>query len=262
MRVALALLVLLAGWAGAVATAEPLASGSAFLSERLRARQADEAANPGMLWVDEGRRLWTRPAGSSGRACADCHGETGVSMRGVATRYPAVDEASGELLNLELRIDACRRARQGAPALAFESDALLQITDDVLIVNGDVVEILEKIEDDVRLELLDGSADDSQVRAFFNRRQGQLNLSCAHCHVRHAGARLRGDVISHGLPNGYPAYRLAWQSLGSLQRRLRACSAGVRAVQLDFGSPEYLALELYLAGRARGVPVETPAIRR
>ena len=254
MRVALALLVLLAGWAGAVATAEPLASGSAFLSERLRARQADEAANPGMLWVDEGRRLWTRPAGSSGRACADCHGETGVSMRGVATRYPAVDEASGELLNLELRIDACRRARQGAPALAFESDALLALTAFVAHQSRGLPMAVET----------GGAAAPYHAagRAFFNRRQGQLNLSCAHCHVRHAGARLRGDVISHGLPNGYPAYRLAWQSLGSLQRRLRACSAGVRAVQLDFGSPEYLALELYLAGRARGVPVETPAIRR
>ncbi len=98
--------------------------------------------------------------------------------------------------------------------------------------------------------------------AFFHRRQGQMNLSCAGCHVENAGRRLRGDTISHGLGNGYPAYRLEWQSLGSLHRRLRACSLGVRAVQLAAGAPEYLALELYLAKRAAGVPVETPAIRR
>src|SRR5690606_31003642 len=98
--------------------------------------------------------------------------------------------------------------------------------------------------------------------AFFNRRQGQLNLSCAQCHVANAGRRLRGDTISHGHGVGYPAYRLEWQTLGSLHRRLRACSFGVRAVQFEPGSPQYLALELYLAARARGVPLETPAIRK
>jgi sulfur-oxidizing protein SoxA len=73
---------------------------------------------------------------------------------------------------------------------------------------------------------------------------------------------LRGDTISHGVGTGYPAYRLEWNDVGSLHRRLRACSLGVRAIQFDYGSPEYLNLELYLAWRARGLPIETPAIRR
>jgi sulfur-oxidizing protein SoxA len=73
---------------------------------------------------------------------------------------------------------------------------------------------------------------------------------------------LRGDTISHGLGNGYPAYRLEWQSLGSLHRRLRSCSFGVRAIQFDAGSPEYVNLELYLAKHAEGVPIETPSIRK
>jgi sulfur-oxidizing protein SoxA len=97
---------------------------------------------------------------------------------------------------------------------------------------------------------------------FYNLRQGQLNLSCAQCHDSLAGRRLRGDVISNGVGTGYPAYRLEWNAVGSLHRRLRACSLGVRAIQFDYGSPEYLNLELYLAWRARGLPIETPAIRR
>lgn len=71
-----------------------------------------------------------------------------------------------------------------------------------------------------------------------------------------------GDIISSGIGTGFPAYRLEWNAMGSLHRRLRACSLGVRATQFPYGAAEYLALELYLAVRARGLPVEAPGIRR
>jgi hypothetical protein len=35
--------------------------------------------------------------------------------------------------------------------------------------------------------------------------------------------------LPEGHPNGYPIYRLEWQSVGSLQRRLRNCLFGLRA---------------------------------
>lgn len=235
------------------ARAEPLTSATAYLSDDLKAQQFDEARNPGMLWVGEGERLWEAPAGASGRPCAACHGAPG-SMRGVAARYPAVDAGSGELLNLEGRINRCRTRHQGAEALAYESDALLGLTAFVARQSlGMPVAVLT-----------DGAAASFHRagEAFFRRRQGQMNLSCAHCHDDNAGRSLRGDTISHGLGNGYPAYRLEWQSVGSLHRRLRSCAYGVRAVQPAPGSPEHLALELYLAGRAAGVAVETPAIRK
>jgi sulfur-oxidizing protein SoxA len=59
----------------------------------------------------------------------------------------------------------------------------------------------------------------------------------------------------------HPVYRLEWQSLGSLQRRLRNCMIGVRAEPYEYGAAEAVALELYLMGRARGMPIETPAVR-
>ena len=62
-------------------------------------------------------------------------------------------------------------------------------------------------------------------------------------------------------PTGYPLYRLEWQSLGSLQRRLRNCMIGMRAEPYEYGSTEYVDLEVYLTSRARGLPVETPAVR-
>lgn len=98
-------------------------------------------------------------------------------------------------------------------------------------------------------------------KARFNERQGQLNLSCAQCHDDNWSRQLAGNVIPQGHPNGYPLYRLEWQSLGSLQRRLRNCLIGMRAETYDYGSPEYVELESYLAARAKGLLVETPAVR-
>ena len=99
-------------------------------------------------------------------------------------------------------------------------------------------------------------------RELFYLRQGQINLSCAQCHEDNVGRHLRGDIISSAIPSGYPAYRIEWQTLGSLHRRLRACSLGVRAIQFPYGSEEYLSLELYLAKRAEGFHIEAPAIRK
>jgi sulfur-oxidizing protein SoxA len=240
----------LAGLAGAA----PPASGTALLSAELRAQQLDESANPGMLWVEEGARLWVEPAGAAGLSCAGCHGAPDESMRGVATRYPMWAAEAGALLNLEGRIDRCRTQHQHAGSLTYESDALLALT--ALVAR-------QSLGMPIRVSI-DGHAASYYTTGaeLYRRRQGQLNLSCAQCHDENAGKRLRGDVISDGVPTGYPVYRLEWQSLGSLHRRLRACSLGVRAVQFDYGSIEYLALELYLAKRAEGLPIETPAIRR
>ena len=90
---------------------------------------------------------------------------------------------------------------------------------------------------------------------------GQLNLSCAQCHDRLAGQRLAGSTIPQAHPNGYPLYRLEWQGMGSLYRRLRNCLTGVRAEPFPPDSPELVTLSLYLAWRANGLKVETPAVR-
>ena len=98
-------------------------------------------------------------------------------------------------------------------------------------------------------------------RRIYTERQGQLNLACVNCHDDNWGRKLAGNTIPQGHPTGYPIYRLEWQSLGSLQRRLRNCLAGMRAETYAFGSPELIALEAYLMFRARGMPMESPAVR-
>jgi sulfur-oxidizing protein SoxA len=98
-------------------------------------------------------------------------------------------------------------------------------------------------------------------KALFGMRQGQLNLACAQCHDDLAGQRLGGSVIPQGHPNGYPEYRLEWQAMGSLERRIRNCMVGVRAEPMADDSLELVELELYLGVRANGLKVETPAVR-
>ena len=174
-------------------------------------------------------------------------------MKGVATRYPLVDPQSSRLLNLEGRINQCRTKHQQAEPLAYESDELLGLT--AFVARQSFGMPMSVATDGVVKPFAD------RGQAFFNRRQGQLNLACKHCHVDNAGRPLRGNTISYGLGTGYPVYRLEWQSMGSLHRRLRSCSYGVRATRFPAGSQQYLELELYLAARAQGVKIDTPAIR-
>lgn len=255
-RPSTALAVLILALLNAASTAaQTRRSATEFLSPDLQAQQADDGANPGMLWVSEGAKLWATPPDSgAGKSCAGCHGETGDAMKGTATRYPQVDQKSGELLNLEGRINQCRTTRQGLPPLAYETDELLGLTAFVAHQSRGM-SLAPKT---------DGSAAPffAAGKAFYFERQGQLNVSCAQCHDDRVGSRLRGDTISSGLTGAYPVYRLDWQKSGSLHRRLRACSLGVRAVQLPAGSPEYLALELYLNWRGTSTPIETPGLRK
>lgn len=215
--------------------------------------QDEDTANPGMLWVSQGESLWSKKAGASGRSCHDCHGDAPSGMKGVATRYPAFDAALGRPVDLEQRINICRTERQRAEPFAWESEELLALT---AFVANQSRRMPIAVNDSAELTPFSELGD-----TLFHRREGQLNLSCSQCHDDNWGKRLAGNVIPQAHPTGYPVYRLEWQSLGSLQRRLRECMTGVRAEPYSYGAPEMVALELYLMARARGMPIETPAVR-
>ena len=228
-------------------------SGYADMSHESKAMQDDDTANPGMLAVLDGEALWSRKTGAAGLSCADCHGDAARSMNGVAARYPAFDSGRGRPVDIEERINLERTGRQKAPPLKYESADLLALSAYVARQSRGMPITPAA---DPRLAPFTAAG-----RDFFNRRQGQLNLSCALCHDDNWGKRLAGNIVPQGHPNGYPLYRLEWQSLGSLQRRLRNCISGMRAEVPDYGSPDYVNLELFLMQRARGMPMESPAVR-
>jgi sulfur-oxidizing protein SoxA len=236
-----------------VAGAEERRSGLLDMRPEAQAMQRDDSMNPGMLWVLDGEALWSRKPAPSAQSCADCHGDAANSMRGVAARYPAFDAASGAAIDLSGRIIQCREARQAGPPLAREGHDLLALSSFVAHQSRGLP-IAPPEGTDMRAVRALG-------QSIYTTRLGQLDLSCAQCHDDHAGRRLAGSIIPQGHPTGYPIYRLEWQSIGSLQRRLRGCMVGVRAEPFAYGSPEFIAIEAYLMDRARGMALETPAIR-
>jgi len=248
--------LLLFAAAAATAAEIPLSerrSGYEFMGRETRAMQDDDVTNPGVLWLLDGEALWGRRDGAAGKSCADCHGDARETMKGVAARYPAWDDAAKRPVSLEQRVNACRTGRQQAPALGYETRDLLALT---AYIARQSRGLPISIADDARLmPFLDAG------RATFNRRQGQLDLACAHCHDDRWNGKLAGTNITQAHPTGYPLYRLEWQALGSLERRLRNCMTGMRAEPYAFGSAEFVDLELFLMWRARGMKLEAPAVR-
>jgi L-cysteine S-thiosulfotransferase len=228
-------------------------SGFELMSPELQAMQSDDMANPGMLWVGEGEALWNEPAGAAGRACADCHAAAPDSMRGVAALYPAFDEAEGRPVDLATRINLCRSRHQKAEPLAYESDDLLSLQAYVAFQSRGLP---ISVPPDPRLEPFR-----ERGRKLYQRRMGQLDFACSQCHDDNWGRHLAGSVIPQAHPTGYPLYRLEWQEVGPLQRRLRNCLTGVRAEPFPYGAPELIELELYLMERARGMAMEAPGVR-
>ena len=207
-------------------------SGYEFMSRETRAMQDDAVTGPAVLTLLDGEALWGK------LGCAACH----TNMKGVAARYPAI--VGGKLTTLEQQV------RHRNPELAYESRELLALT-----------AFVAKQSRGMPIEVSELKSHLEAGRAFFHKRQGQLNLACANCHDDNWGKKLAGTPIPQAHPTGYPIYRLEWQSVGSITRRFRNCLTGMRAELLPHGAPELVDLELYLMWRARGMPMEAPAVR-
>ncbi len=228
-------------------------SGYDFMSGSTQALQNDDSQNPAMLWVKDGEALWGREAGKDKKSCASCHGGAPKSMRGVAARYPAIEKKTRRPINLQQRINLCQKDHQHAAPFAPETQEMLGIESYVGMQSRGLAITPPR---DARL-----AAFTQKGKLRFEQRMGQLDLSCADCHDNHAGKKLGGATIPEAHPTAYPLYRLEWQSVGSVERRLRNCMSGVRAEPYPYGAPEFVELELYLAARAAGMKLETPGVR-
>ena len=230
-----------------------LISGYYFLTEGAQALQDDDTLNPGFLWVETGAESWTMVEGKAGKACTSCHGDAEDTMKGVGATYPKVHEGSGKLISLEQRINLCRTENMQAEAWPWETDELLAMTVYVRHQSRGMP---------VRVSI-DGPARNffDKGEAFFYRRRGLLDMNCAQCHEVNTGKHLRANWLSQGHTNAFPAYRFPWERLVSVHDMLKACNKRLRSTPFDYGSDEYLDLELYLAWRGNGLSIESPGIR-
>lgn len=241
-----------------VATAEghPLSelwSGYHFATKETQAMQDDEFANPGMAWYDVGEELWSKVDGEAKKSCASCHNDARASMRGAGARYPVYYEPWKKLINVEQRVNLCREKQMKAKPWKYESNEMLGMT----------IFVRRQSEGMPMSVKVDGPAKPffEKGKEFYYQRRGQLDMSCAHCHEKYYGQQVRMNILSQGQSNGFPVYRLKWQKPGTLHRRFKGCNEQVRATPFKRGSDEYVNLELYLAWRGEGLPIETPAVR-
>ncbi len=228
-------------------------SGYVYAEPQTRAMEDDDFSNPGILLADKGKTLWSTVDGTAGQSCATCHHDASASMKGVGASYPKYDAQLKKVIDVEQRINL-ERQRMGAAPYKWESDEMLAMTAYVKMQSrGMPVKVAT-----------DGPAHGFWLKGkeFYETRRGQLDMSCAQCHVQNNDRKLRTETLTQGQTNGFPTYRLSWQALGSVQRRFRECNSQIRAEPLPYGSDDYVNLELYVASRGQGLPVESPSVRK
>jgi len=236
---------------------DPRLSGQAFLTPGLQALQADATASPITLWLDRGEAVWKD--GSTGQSCQSCHGEVS-SLKSAATRFPRLTR-EGSLINLEDQLLRCRQ-RTGHGSTTLEDPDVLALS---ALLHQQAKGLPVALNPPPVSEPAMRAAWEAKLSAGAQRyatRLGRINLACVHCHDQHIGRQMRADVVSPGNPTGFPVYRMTWQQLGSIDRRLRACYSGVQAVLPPPGDPALRELELYLKVRATGLPLDGPSVRR
>ena len=232
-------------------------SSEVLTASGLAQLQSANAMNPIGLWIDEGKRKWEKD-------CNACHALEKIVK--AVPNFPKLD-ASQKLINLEDQISVCRKRDANTPTASasgqffsnddnstlelstFLNDAARQLTIHIATPTNPLHAAIWK------QNLTEGEK-------LFKTRLGHMNLSCQQCHDGKVGASMRAQKITAGHPTGFPAYRISWQGLGSIERRIRACYSGVQA---QVPSPQDIRLrqlELYLKTRAQGLPLEGPSIRQ
>ncbi|WP_370804692.1 sulfur oxidation c-type cytochrome SoxA [Actibacterium lipolyticum] len=231
---------------------DEIRSGWTFRSAETQALQMDDFDNPGMIFVDQAIDTWNQVSGSEEKSCASCH-EGPESMKGLRTQMPKWNEAAGEVWTTEMYINDCRENRMGADKWGWNAKDMVNMTALIALQSRGMPMNVA----------IDGPAQATweQGKEMYYTRYGQLELSCANCHEDNYDNLIRADHLSQGQINGFPAYRLKNAKLNSIHARFKGCVRDTRAETFKEGSPEFIALELYVASRANGLSSEGPSVR-
>jgi sulfur-oxidizing protein SoxA len=202
--------------------------------------------------LEAGKEMFAKPF-KSGKTYADCFPNGGI---GVRQNYPTFDEKEGKVITLELALNQCREANGEAP-LSYVKDDMAALTAYMAYTSrGKPFDI--KIPNDPR-----ALAAYQNGKRYFYTRRGQLNFSCASCHVQSPGERIRAEVLAPalGILNAMPIYRSEWGGMGTVSRRFITCNSQTRGVPLNAQDDEYRDLEYYLSYLSNGLPISGPGAR-
>ncbi len=202
--------------------------------------------------LDAGKEMFATPF-KNGKTYGDCFANKGIGIR---QNYPYFDEKEGKVVTLELALNRCREAN-GEQPYSYVKDEMASLTAYMAYTSrGKLMDI--KIPNDPRaLEAYENG------KRYFYTRRGQLNFSCATCHVQSPGERIRAEILAPalGIMNAMPIYRSEWNGMGTTTRRLMTCNSQTRAVPLEPQSDEYRDVEYFLSYVANGLPIAGPGAR-
>ena len=227
-------------------------SGWVFRSDETQALQTDDFDNPGMIFVDDAIETWATVEGAAGESCQSCHGDP-EEMAGVRPVYPKWNEEAGEVRTLAMQVNDCRETRMQAEPWGYTSGDM-----------ANMEALLASVSRGMPVNVaIDGPVEETweQGEELYYTRFGQLELSCANCHEDNYGNNIRADHLSQGQINGFPTYRLKNAKLNTIHDRFKGCVRDTRAETFSPGSPEFIALELYVASRGNGLDIEGPSVR-
>ena len=232
---------------------EDFANGPYSMNADMR-RQWEEKEQfpPYEFALESGKEMFATPF-RNGKTYADCFPNGGIGIR---QNYPYFDEKEGKVVTLELALNRCRETNGEAP-YSYVKDEMASLTAYLAFTSrGKPMDI--KVPNDPRAL----AAYEDGKRYFYTRR-GQLNFSCASCHVQSPGERIRAEILAPalGIMNALPIYRSEWSGMGTTSRRLLTCNSQTRAVPLDPQSDEYRDLEYFLSYMSNGLPISGPGAR-
>lgn len=231
---------------------DEIRSGWTFRTEETQALQMDDFDNPGMIFVDQAIESFETVDGSEGKSCASCH-DGPEEFEGLRATLPKWNDAAEAVWTMEMYVNNCRTERMGAEAWGWKSQPMLNMNALISLQSrGMPVNVA-----------IDGPAQAmwEQGKEMYYTRYGQLELSCANCHEDNYDNYIRADHLSQGQINGFPVYRLKQANLITQHNRFKGCIRDTRAETFKEGSPEFVALELYVASRGNGLSVEAPSVR-
>ncbi|HEB93230.1 MAG TPA: sulfur oxidation c-type cytochrome SoxA [Gammaproteobacteria bacterium] len=215
--------------------------------------EAIEEFPPYEIAIEEGEEMFNTPF-KNGKTYASCFRNGGI---GIKSDYPYYDIEKGRVETLASAINECRTKNGEAPLKYMKGELASLVAYMAYTTRGQIVDIKIPFDQRARDAYEDG-------KRFFYARRGQLNMSCAHCHVDNAGNKIRADLLSPALGHltHFPVYRSKWGSLGTAHRRFSGCNKQVRALPFKAQSPEYRNLEYFMTYMSNGLPWNGPGARK
>ncbi len=210
---------------------------------------------PFVAVIDQGKKMWNTPF-KNGKTYADCLPNGGKMIAG---DYPMFDEAKGKVITLEDVINDCRVAN-GEEAYKYGDSKTFAVLEAYMRTLSDGMKMNIKVDGPAALKAYEDGKKTYYARA------GQLNFSCANCHVYNAGNRLRSELLSPGLGQAthWPVFRMkdGGDLPITLQDRYKGCFKTVRHVPDEPGSTRFNNLEYFHAYMNNGLEMKASVIRK